>query len=315
MSGIQPDQTVPSSSAGSFSQFRTQTPEPRRRTHESIWKKLAEAVPKTEEEWQAARVRQSFDSSRGIPGALTHHLDSKESNLQLIVFFAACKVDSYGKRVPYSTVRAFLGNPDLTEPMIGRYLNTVVRMVKLLDELYLTGPRHRAFELLLYIPTKLANLRQYVENPARFKLRCATSAPRPEAQGSLALYIPFLVGLKRPDLGYDRICEALGTRLFDQQEFSRFLFALQTRNLAPRLPPLPSFTPPLRIIQHFETFSLSERLRKKARESADQLRGFNPVAPATPVETNLYGYQWSPTHQAIVDESVTYLVRLLSDLL
>ena len=90
--------------------------------------------------------------------------------------------------------------------------------------------------------------------------------------------------------------------------------ATRDGNLVPYLPPLPTFTPPLRIIQHFVIFSLSERLQKRALKSADQLRGYDPALPGVTSESDLYAYEWSTEHQAVVDETIHCLVRLPSSI-
>ncbi|KAM6529619.1 hypothetical protein FALCPG4_007749 [Fusarium falciforme] len=310
MSETQPDEGA--ASAGLFTTFRAAAPEVPP-PHASIWRELAKNVPQTEEDWQAARRRHGFHSAEAIPGTLTQLLNRKESDLRKIVLLAGCIVDSHcagNKAHAYSAVRASFKNDKLSEVVIVRYMREVAKLTKLLDELYLSGLRHRAFEALLYIPVKLSHIRQYVENNQRFKSHFSTAKPPPEIQGSAAPCIQFLVGLQRPDLSYDRICEALGTRLFDQQEFRRFLLAIRDGNLVPYLPPLPTFTPPLRIIQHFVIFSLSERLQKRALKSADQLRGYDPALPGVTSESDLYAYEWSTEYQAMVDETIHCLGSL-----
>ncbi|KAF4471706.1 hypothetical protein FALBO_1375 [Fusarium albosuccineum] len=284
------------------------------RNPEEIWEKLAKSVPKTNAEWEDARSRHGFDSAERIPGTIARLLNGPEENHDLctVVFLARCKVVSHGagKKVPYDDAKQFFGK-DNSEATIVAYINAVVKLVKLLDELYLCGLRHRAFELLLYVPKKLAYLRQYTNSPSKFKsyFAAATTSP-PEIQGSAVPCIQFLVGWKYTDLKYDSICEALGTRLFDQQEFDKFISAVKTGKLDSRLPPLPSTTPPLRIVQHFAIFSLSERLKKQARDSAGQLRGWNLMPPGTPVAAELHSYWWSSAHQAVVDETISCLLSL-----
>ncbi|KAJ4326550.1 hypothetical protein N0V84_003075 [Fusarium piperis] len=309
MSGTRPGQGNPS--AGSFSQFRLAVPEKPPRNHQSTWNGLAQSAPRNEADWEARRRQHGFDSPEYILDTLTQLSDLKEkSNLGTIVFLARCKVDSYRTGTkPYSTVRGFFNNDKLTEVSIETYLRTVVNFIRLLDEIYLSGLRHRAFELPLYVPSKVAHLRQYVERPSTFKSYFSVPTPGPEIQGSLFPCIQFLVGLQLPD-DYDLICKALRTRLFPKQEFDSFLSAFQRGKLVARIPPLPTFTPPLPIVQHFKVFGLSGRLQKKTLESADQLRGHNPAWPAVSSEVNLYAYEWAAKHQAVVDETIHRLVRL-----
>ncbi|RSL40955.1 hypothetical protein CEP54_015964 [Fusarium duplospermum] len=300
-----------SSSAGSFRQFRLEAPEKPPRNHEATWNGLAQSAPRTEADWEARRRQHGFDSPQRILGTLHRLLDPKaKSDLRTIVFLARCKVDSYCAGIkPYSTVRAFFDNDKLSEVTIETYLRTVMNFIKLLDELYLSGLRHRAFELPLYVPSKVAHLRQYVEQPGTFKSYFQAPTPDPEIQGSIVPCIPFLVGLQLPDK-YDLICTALRTRLFPKQEFECFLSAFRSGKLVPRLPPLPTLTPPLPIIQHFKVFDLSERLRKRALKLAGQLRGYNPAPPGVTSGADLYAYEWSTEHQAVVDEAIHCLVRV-----
>ena len=84
---------------------------------------------------------------------MTQLLNREESDLSKIVLLAGCIVDSYcagNKAHAYSTVRASFKNDKLSEVVIVRYMREVAKLTKLLDELYLSGLRHRAFEALLY---------------------------------------------------------------------------------------------------------------------------------------------------------------------
>lgn len=83
----------------------------------------------------------------------------------------------------------------------------------------------------------------------------------------------------------------------------------QAKDLVPRLPPMPSITPPLCLVQHFDVFLLSGRLRTLTRHCLDQLRGYNPMPPGAPGEADMYCYEWSDAHQAVVDETLKCLVR------
>ncbi|KAF5249041.1 hypothetical protein FANTH_5634 [Fusarium anthophilum] len=312
MSGTPPgqDSPVPFSDLVTTLRFPAPAPKPRRRTHDPIWDKLARKVPKTEADWQTVRRRYDFDSPERIPGTLARLLDPlEESNLHKIVFLAGCSVDLHeasDTEPVYSTLRQFLGNPKLPSSTLDRYLLAVGRLIELLDKLYVQGLQHRALELILYIPNDIAHMRQYGEHQDRFLQSIPVTKPPPEAQGSIVLYIPFLLHYIRPDL------EALGTRLFLAEEFQHFSSAIRTHRLDPCLPPLPPpITPPLRSIQHFDAFDVSENLQKGVLNSASQLRGFNPAPPGLTSEVDLYAYEWSTVHQAVVDEVIRSLVGVL----
>ncbi|CZR49918.1 uncharacterized protein FPRO_16123 [Fusarium proliferatum ET1] len=195
---------VPFSDLVATLRFPPPAPKPRRRTHDPIWDKLTTKVPKTEADWQTVRCRHDFDSPERIPDTLARLLDPlEESNLHKIVFLAGCSVDLYeasNKEPIYSTLRQFLDNPKLPPSTLDRYLLAVGRLIELLDKLYVQGLRHRALELVLYIPNDIAHIRQYGEHQGRFLQSIPVTKPPPEAQGSIVLYIPFLLHYIRPDL-------------------------------------------------------------------------------------------------------------------
>ncbi|RMJ03462.1 hypothetical protein CDV36_015015 [Fusarium kuroshium] len=321
MSRTPPDPPGGSLSAGLFGQLRPVRPPPPvrpPRTHEASWKRLGEAIPRTEQEWQDARRKHGFDTPHAMAVTLAKLFDSTddENTIYKIIFLAACHVESYGnwakKPKAYADVRELLGNPRLDEGVLERYMKSAVRLVKLLDGLYMRGLLHRAYESILYIPTHISHLRQFGEQPERFRSLFLIQKPLPEIQGSLMLYLPFLVLYMRPNLGFKKTCEALGSRLFDESEYALFCSAVQSqaKDLVPRLPPMPSITPPLRLMQHFNVFRLSVRLRALALQSVDQLRGYNPMPPGAPGEADMYCYELSDAHQAVIDEALKCLVTL-----
>ncbi|KAF5025535.1 hypothetical protein F66182_2387 [Fusarium sp. NRRL 66182] len=314
MSGTPPGQErpVPFRDLVGTLRFPAPTPERRQRTHEGTWDKLTRSVPKTEADWQTVRRRHDFDSAERIPGTLARLLDPLEqSSLHKIIFMAGCSVDLHGagdKEPIYSALRQLWRKPELPSSTLDRYLLAVGRLVEVLDKLYVQGLRHRALELILYIPNEMAHLRRYGEHQDRFLQSIPIIKPTLEVQGSMVLYTPFLLHYIRPDLDYHRICKALGTRLFLEEELQQFSSAVRIRRLDPRLPPLPPpITPPLRSIQHFDTFDMAEILRRRVIKAASQLRGFNPAPPGLASEVDLYAYEWSTVHQAVVDGAIRSL--------
>lgn len=77
-----------------------------------------------------------------------------ENSIYKIIFLAACHVESYGdwakRPKAYADVRELLGNPRLDEGVLERYMKSAVRLIKLLDGLYIRGLLHRAYESILY---------------------------------------------------------------------------------------------------------------------------------------------------------------------
>jgi hypothetical protein len=79
---------------------------------------------------------------------------AKKTYLYEIIFLASRHTilccDSEQRQMVYSDLRDFFSNPDLDDGMLERYMKSVVRLIKVLDELYLEGLLHRAFEAILY---------------------------------------------------------------------------------------------------------------------------------------------------------------------
>ncbi|KAI8710301.1 hypothetical protein NCS52_01587800 [Fusarium sp. LHS14.1] len=205
MSRTPSDPQSGSSSAGLFGQLRPVRPPPptRHRTHEATWKRLGETIPRTEQEWQAARRRHGFDTPQAMAVTLVKLLDptDDENSIYKIIFLAACHAESYGdwakRPKTYADVRELLGNPRLDEGVLERYMKSAVRLIKLLDGLYMRGLLHRAYESILYIPSQISHLRQFGEQPERFMSLFLIEKPLPEIQGSLMLYLP-LPGASHP---------------------------------------------------------------------------------------------------------------------
>ncbi|KAF4495616.1 hypothetical protein FAGAP_8246 [Fusarium agapanthi] len=288
MSGTPTGKGHGNSSAGSFSQFRFETRPPRQRTHEATWKKLAETVPRTEDDWRLAR-QHVFSTAEEMSNTLTELLNpSKKTYIYEIIFLASRHTilccDSEQRQTVYSDLRDFFSNPDLDDGMLERYMKSVVRLVKVLDELYLEGLLHRALEAILY------SMAYEEVTPA---------SPSSEIQGSLLLYLPFLVHYTFPHLSLTSAQDALNSRLLDESEYHLFENAIKTKTFVPRLPPLPPLTLPLCVVQHFEVFKLPGDLQSALSELALQLRGYNPMPSAIPGETQMYAYEWPGANDAI----------------
>ncbi|KAF6516123.1 hypothetical protein HZS61_004864 [Fusarium oxysporum f. sp. conglutinans] len=251
------------SSVGSFSQFRFETRTPRQRTHEATWKRLAETVPRTEDEWRLAR-QHVFSTAEEMSNTLTELLNpAKKTYLYEIIFLASRHTilccDSEQRQMVYSDLRDFFSNPDLDDGMLERYMKSVVRLIKVLDELYLEGLLHRAFEAILYIPVQRSHLRHL------------TSAR-----------------------------DALNSRLLGESEYHLFENAIKTKTFVPRLPPLPPLALPLCVVQHFDVFKLPSNLQSALSELAVQLRGYNPMPSSIPGETQMYAYEWPGANESML---------------
>ncbi|SCV61333.1 uncharacterized protein FFFS_15902 [Fusarium fujikuroi] len=160
MSGSSTPRGCGNPSVGSFSKFDPKLApghnRARQRTHESTWVKLVEAVPKDEEDWRLARQSHAFSNPKEMVKTLEDLLDGKKkSQLYKIVYlasrYAILNGDSSQTEAVYSDLRECLDNPNLEDNMLDIYMASVAKFIKVLDDLFLKGLLHRAFELVLYI--------------------------------------------------------------------------------------------------------------------------------------------------------------------
>ncbi|EGU73073.1 hypothetical protein FOXB_16416 [Fusarium oxysporum f. sp. conglutinans Fo5176] len=264
-------------SVGSFSKFDPKLApghdRARQRTHEATWVKLAEAVPKDEEDWRLARHKHAFSTPADMVKTLEDLLDGeKKSQLYKTVYLASRYVILRGgsshREAVYTELRKCLGNEELKEEMLDIYMKAVVMFVKVLDDLFLKGLLHRAFELVLYIPIQISHLRLYGPNQERFVTYLSIQKPPVEIQGSLLLSIPFLVHRLFPELSLTSIQNAFGTTIHSPAEYRIFERALQGLNMLPRIPSRP-----------IEVLNIPQSLLSDIPELATKLRGYNPMLP------------------------------------
>lgn len=146
-------------SVGSFSKFDPKLApghdRARQRTYEATWVKLAEAVPKDEEDWRLARQKHAFSTPADMVNTLEDLLDGeKKSQLYKTVYlasrYAILRGESSQKKTVYPDLRKCLDNPYLEDYVLDKYMDSVVKFVQALDDLFLKGLLHRAFELVLY---------------------------------------------------------------------------------------------------------------------------------------------------------------------
>ncbi|KAG7403862.1 hypothetical protein Forpe1208_v016344 [Fusarium oxysporum f. sp. rapae] len=291
--------------AGSLGRFDSKQHLPRdrvrQRTHESTWTKLAETVPKNEEGWRIARQQHAFSTPEDMLNTLEELLDGrKKSHLYVIVYLASRYTilcgDSSQKDTVYLDLRELLGNPKLQDNMLVTYMNSVVKLVKALDDLFLKGLLHRAFEVVLYIPIQISHLRLYGPNRDQFVSFFSIQKPPAEIQGSLLLSIPFLVHRLFPQLSLTSIQKAFGTTLHSPAEYCIFESAIEAQSVIPRLP-----------LRHFEVLNIPRSLLSATLNLATKLRGYNPMPPYIPGSTQMYCYQWPDEKNLLTDKVWTIL--------
>lgn len=145
----------PSSAEGSFHQFQAiahqvSNQQSRNPRGEALIK-LDGSVPKTEEQWSAARQRNDFETPEDVHrkvSALVHD-GLLPQDLRRLIYIAVCCVDhSKNEAEAYHKYRVRVKAEGLTELTIRNYMSILRGIVKLLDELFLSIG-YRAFEAFL----------------------------------------------------------------------------------------------------------------------------------------------------------------------
>ncbi|KAJ0129427.1 Uncharacterized protein HZ326_27472 [Fusarium oxysporum f. sp. albedinis] len=131
------------------------------------------------------------------------------------------------------------------------------------------------------VPIKISHLRLYGPNQDKFVTFFSIQKPPVEIQGSLLLSIPFLVHRLFPELSLTSIQNAFGTTIHSPAEYCIFENAIQGRNVLPRLP-----------LRPIEVFRIPESLLSATSKLSTELRGYNPMPPHVPSNTDMYCYQW-----------------------
>ncbi|KAM0231316.1 hypothetical protein ACHAP5_011126 [Fusarium lateritium] len=145
------------------------------------------AVPKDEEDWRLARQNHAFSTPAEMVKTLEDLLDGeKKSQLYKTVYlasrYAILHGDSSQKKTVYPDLRKCLDNPNLKDNMLDIYMDSVVKLVKALDDLFLKGLLHRAFELVLYnitpasLRTPTRKIRYLLFNPEASRRNSRISA-------------------------------------------------------------------------------------------------------------------------------------------
>ncbi|KAF4990635.1 hypothetical protein FDECE_14300 [Fusarium decemcellulare] len=231
---------------GSYGQFQLEASHPREPPLDrggEILKKLREGIPKDEDQWRQMRQQHDFDTAEAVVKKVTDIVEDKTPNqgLRNFIRLAICCVEWHRgqKTAAYDNYRSHVSS-DILEFTIEKYMTSVRNVIQSLDKVYLRGLRHRTFEaFFLYSRIGPSFLNHYNKSPQEFEACFPTSAAA-EIQGSLALSAAFIVRYRHPQqYRYDEICEALGTHVLGEDEYSRFAQVLASGKPIPRLLPLP----------------------------------------------------------------------------
>lgn len=142
---------------GSFDQFQLEIVGEAARIppnqRQGALEKLSKCVPQNEGGWREAREWHSFlapvDICKKVLSFVKEGPLSQE--LQRFLYIAVCCVDRHlgDKSKAYEDYRSRVHTEKLTEFTINNYMSVVLGIISLMDELYLGGYRHRAFEAVL----------------------------------------------------------------------------------------------------------------------------------------------------------------------
>lgn len=123
-----------------------------RQSGDKVWSKLEETIPKDEEEWRTLRQSHAFDTRDQIQSKVSDMLAWRcHGNLRTLLCVAASAVVRYckGPVASYSELRSSLGREKLSETTIVKYITSVLRFIKLIDNLFYLRQQHRIFEVMI----------------------------------------------------------------------------------------------------------------------------------------------------------------------
>ncbi|KAG7414922.1 hypothetical protein Forpi1262_v016832 [Fusarium oxysporum f. sp. raphani] len=221
------------------------------RQQAAAFRKLKEKIPKSENEWQDAREVHRFATPEDVYRTVLSLVQDIQGeympeDLRRLIYIAVCCVDhSENEAEAYHKYRSRVhAKDDLREFTIRNYMSLVRGLVTLLDGLYLKL-RHRGFEAaLLFAPLNLGVLGYYKQAPDQFASCFPTIEITPEVQSSLALYLPFIITTRHPEYRYKKVCRALGTNIFNEEEYLKFVSVLQSGRPIPYVLPAPNTPDP-----------------------------------------------------------------------
>lgn len=124
---------------------------PRRRWH-NAWQKLEESIPKTESEWQRVRQTHGFSTSEEMRVKVNTLLNREcdDTVRKFIDIASSYVIGQQGEpKAGYDRLHSLLENDQLSELTLNKYTTSVLKIIKLMDELFYQGLRHRAFEIVL----------------------------------------------------------------------------------------------------------------------------------------------------------------------
>lgn len=124
---------------------------PTRRWH-NAWQKLEESIPKTESEWQRMRRAHGFSTSKDMHTKVKSLLNREgDDGLRKFIDIAASYVigQQGDAKAGFDQLRCLLENDQLSEPTLNKYMTSVLKMIRLMDELFHEGSRYRAFEIVM----------------------------------------------------------------------------------------------------------------------------------------------------------------------
>ncbi|KAG8674054.1 hypothetical protein FPOAC2_00028 [Fusarium poae] len=330
---------------GSYVQFQLQAGQnkPPYRRDKDILAKLKDSIPQDEAQWQQARQLNGYATTEDVLQTTKDILENRiaKQELRNFICIATCCVNWHlgQKTKAYNTFKSQISSA--TELTIQKYMSSVRGMVQLLDPVYLTGLRHRAFEgVLLYARIGPSFLTYYNKDVAEFNT--CFSAPLclgPEVQASLPLSLAFIIKYRHTEeYSYTDICDALGTYVLDETAYAKFVLTLENGKPVPCVLPYPEEAEDIRPNRHdsssidleqadvapehsptgetfqlpttfkidFKVFATSEALQQKVKQLQEQGQiTILPVISNAPLKE----LQWTPRHEIAANQLVDDLIE------
>ncbi|EWZ77859.1 hypothetical protein FOXG_21051 [Fusarium oxysporum f. sp. lycopersici 4287] len=303
------------------------------RQQAAAFRKLIEKIPKSENEWQDAREVHRFATPEDVYRTVLSLVQDIQGeympeDLRRLIYIAVCCVDhSENEAEAYHKYRSRVhAKDDLREFTIRNYMSLVRGLVTLLDGLYLKL-RHRGFEAaLLFAPLNLGALGYYKQAPDQFASCFPTIEITPEVQSSLALYLPFIITTRHPEYRYKKVCRALGTNIFNEEEYLKFVSVLQSGRPIPYVLPAPNTPDPsvaspdnkgrydpvrdqwlpvtIPNLTGYKPFTIPESIQQIIARAGKQQD--DPVSQDI-LGAVIFRFRWSRDHQEAVDRVIDVL--------
>ncbi|EGU86804.1 hypothetical protein FOXB_02672 [Fusarium oxysporum f. sp. conglutinans Fo5176] len=283
------------------------------RQQAAAFRKLNEKIPKSENEWQDAREVHRFATPEDVYRTVLSLVQDIQGeympeDLRRLIYIAVCCVDhSENEAEAYHKYRSRVhAKDDLREFTIRNYMSLVRGLVTLLDGLYLKL-RHRGFEAALLFD------------------QFASCFPTIEITPEVSLF-PISGRGKANESRYKKVCRALGTNIFNEEEYLKFVSVLQSGRPIPYVLPAPNTPDPsvaspdnkgrydpvrdqwlpvtIPNLTGYKPFTIPESIQQIIARAGKQQD--DPVSQDI-LGAVIFRFRWSRDHQEAVDRVIDVL--------